>query len=58
MAPATVSALMLYAWPVASEPIVATTGIRSSFSSRWRIVGFTAPTSADEAEVADRPARR
>jgi hypothetical protein len=43
-APATVSALMLYAWPVASEPIVATTGIRSSFSSRCRIVGFTEPT--------------
>ena len=44
MAPATVSALMLYAWPVASVPIVATTGIRSSFRSRCRMVGLTAWT--------------
>ena len=42
---------MLYAWPAASAPMVDTTGIRSSASSRSRIAGFTRVDVADEAEV-------
>ena len=45
IAPAAVSALMLYACPCASLPIVATTGTSSSVSSRRRMSGFTASTS-------------
>ena len=51
IAPATVSALMLYAWPLRSEPIVAMTGTRPSASSRWRIDGSTATDVADVAEL-------
>ncbi len=39
MAPAAVSALTLYAWPSASVPMVATTGIRSSSGGGRRIAG-------------------
>ena len=44
-APATTSALMLYACPSAPEPIVAMTGMRSCASNRSRIAGFTRATS-------------
>ena len=49
-APATVSALMLYAWPGASAPIVATTGMKSSSSRRSRIAGLTGSTSPTKPE--------
>src|SRR4051794_32542092 len=45
IAPATVSALMLYDWPARSAPMVDTTGISSSASSRCTIPGLTASTS-------------
>ena len=51
IAPATVSALMLYAWPASSTPIVAMTGISSSRSSRSTIVGSIVAHVADEAEA-------
>ena len=42
---------MLNAWPNTSEPIVETTGMRSSASSRSMIVGVDADHVADEPEL-------
>ena len=50
IAPATVSALTLYAWPSSSTPTVAMTGISSSRSRRSTIVGIDRAHVADEAE--------